>query len=714
MLPGQGVRRPISVLSPEFVPAGLKKPLSEKAEDARSSLEGLWEEILSDREDLPRVSVRMDRFFSGSRSFPSADGPVSLPFTDQIFLQSKGHLSDSKASSENSRSKSEKKEEDSPKAGDSGDSGGKGPSGDPSALGEPSYDYERMFDLSRKILTRPQARKFLKEAFQEELEVSPEVQKEYALPEKIKEMSESQFMALLQYNPQHWHLLEQYLKEMSKMDEESPRAQEARTEWRKTFRELIRDEKLKEKLKKLNDPTEPLVLEWPNGTPGYTNVQLYANHRTYQNGQWTPAADLKKVVIDFIQGAQSKIIMNFYDFDRMEVADELVKKSEEGVDVTVGIDQGVIEERPEVKAVFERLKSQKKIRVHAVKSVGLNHQKIIVRDWDNPKKAKTLFSSGNLTQSCIGPEGDLVDVKPTPRISVPNANHIITLDGYLAALTAADNLIKTLDPDYQLEGRQYPLGGAFKIFGPSKSKNAQAPYLILAFSPKGGLGDINRDITRRLILETRGPIRMLQFAFSSESIGEALIERARLETSEGNSFDFKSVGDGPFAVRPWSVFLRLIGYELKEEKDFKEYVKSKENPLLKILGKEAYESLVRNIRIAPPVYREHTFKTEEGALKVNAKLHHKAMVSGDFVIAGTSFNFSENANTNNEQFLLFMDPDLAAGMTTVFDGLFMESKLSVEEEISRRNEFLSQGGKDDDWKDSESRSAEKQAGRPRK
>jgi hypothetical protein len=31
-------------------------------------------------------------------------------------------------------------------------------------------------------------------------------------------------------------------------------------------------------------------------------------------------------------------------------------------------------------------------------------------DWDLPSKAKVLFSSGNLTQSCLNPNGDLAGV----------------------------------------------------------------------------------------------------------------------------------------------------------------------------------------------------------------------------------------------------------------------------------------------------------------
>lgn len=585
-------------------------------------------------------------------------------------------------------------------------------------LSAPSSDFARIFEMARRILTRPAARKFLREIFKDELVITDEMREKFELPddmEKIKEVSQSQLMLILQHNAGRFEVIEKYLGEMEKADEKGNEKalSEKSAEWRAFFRDLIKDEKLSSAFKKLNDPLSPMRLELEGGGAGYRNVQLYANHESLAEGRKTPPADLKKVVLDFIAAAETELMLNVFDFDLMEIADALVAKAEAGVKVTVGIDwKNSALKRPEVQAVVQRLtglsdekfkkalaeggliESRKNLSVRLVDSVGLNHQKMIAVDWNDEQKAKALFSSGNLTQSCIGKEGDLKDVENRPDYSIPNANHIVTMDSWLAAQTAADNMTKTLV--YGLKGNEYPLGGAFKIFGEKPTGAAEAPYIVLTFSPKGGLGDINRDLTRRLILETRGPLRVMQFAASAQSFLEALYERAKREMAEGLAFDLKGLFDAPFALRPWSVPLALSGYEFHEDKEPKEYVPAKVNRLREILG-AAFDAVLKNIRIPPSQYRTHQYAMPDGAARqVNAKLHHKVLISGGYAILGTSFNFSENANHNQEQFLLTNEPVLVAAMTAAFDGLFALSPTSLVDKALSRNEWFKTGAAGDD------------------
>ncbi len=570
-----------------------------------------------------------------------------------------------------------------------------------------SYDYGRMFDLARRVLSRPEARQFIKEVFKEELTVSDEDQSKYNLPDKIKEISESQFMLLLQYNPKYWPLIDKYLASVPAASE-SKATEEKRAKWRAAFRDLVKKDEIGETFKRLNDPVNPLHLQLAGDAPAYGGAKLYANHQTVLDGQVSPPADLKRVLLEFIASAKGELMFNVFDFDLPDVADALIAAAERGVKVTGGIDKGNVDGRPEVKAVFDKLSGHKHIKIVAVDSVGLNHQKIVLRDWSDEKLAASLFSSGNFTQSCIGPEGDLKNIKPTPAVSVPNANHMVTLEGYLPAQIAANNLIKTLE--FGLRGNAYPLGGAFKVTGPAAAGAAQAPQLVIAFSPKGGLGDINRDILRRLIVGTRGIIRMLQFAFSSQTVLEALIERARLEIKEGNAFDFKSVGDTPFSMRPWAVFLAMAGKALLE--DTKQYVDLKENPLKDIMGAEAYEAMLKDIRVAPKEYGNNRFTDSDGAVReANAKLHHKSLISGPFTVFGTSFNFSENAEHNNEQILLTDDPAIRAAMLAVFDGFFRLSTRTLVEEAERRNRMTQEDRDADGRDDDESKHVEKESAR---
>ena len=561
------------------------------------------------------------------------------------------------------------------------------------ALEAPSYDYDRMFDLSRRLLSGPQGprvRDFLRDAFAKELTLSPEQQEEFGLPDRIKEVSESQLMLLLQQNQAYWPLLETYLDEMSHVRAGSQHETEVRRVWRGRMRSLIRGERLKHDFQQLNDPLQPMALDQPDGRPGYEKARVFVDHRGWRDGHWTQPDDLVKVAVDFIKGAKKELMLNVFDFDLMEVADAIVEKAASGVPVTVGIDKRVIEQRPEVKAVYLKLKKAKNVSAVAVDAVGLNHQKMMSRDWSDPKAARVLLSSGNLTRSCLSPGGDLADRANRPRDAVPNANHMITLDSFPAAQAVADSLIKTLQ--LKLRGGDYPLAGAFKVSG-----SDPASFMALAFSPRGGLGEVNRDVIRRILLQTRGPIRMLQFAFSSEEVVAALLERARLEKAEGGSFDFKSVGDKPFAVAPWSAFLTLSGYRLVDQDGKKRYEPLENNPLRDLLGAQDYELLKQNIRVAPSRYSKHSFKSPDGDVAYDAKLHHKVLISGNVVIAGTSFNISSNAEGNNEQMIVFKDPEIVASLAAAFEGLYRQTSVSVEQEALKRNSRrISEGFTDED------------------
>jgi len=579
----------------------------------------------------------------------------------------------------------------------------------PLPAGKVSHDFAKMFAIAREVMRRPDSRKFLREVFKEELTLSEEQQKEFAIEGGVKDMSESQFMLLLQHNPALWPAVEAFLKAAKKEDKADP--DKADTEFeiatRAKFRELLADSRVNEVFRKFNDPLTPMNLELPGGKPGYRNAVVTANHQRIVDGKTIPAGDLKKALLDFIAGAEKELMFNVFDFDLMDVADALIARAKDGVIITGGIDASVIAERPDVKAVFDKLNKAKGVTIRAVDSVGLNHQKVMVRDFNDEKKAKALFSSGNFTQSCVGPEGDLKDLpaEKRPKHSIPNANHMLVLDSFLLAQVAANSLTKTLV--YGLRGNEYPLDGAYRVHGDD------GQWIILSFSPRGGMGDVNRDMTRRLITTTKGPLRLMQFAFSSSAVRDAIIERAKIE---GSDFDLKAVGDTPFAVRPWSVFLELAGWILNEpEGGMKEYVEAADNALREVLGAKRYEAIRANLRVGPRSYKNHVYKPEEGpAIQYNAKIHHKVVISGDYAVLGTSFNFSEAANSNQEQFLVTSDKALVAAMTEIFDGLFALATTGIVEEIVRRNEMFKRNEAENEGGDEQYDHVDKEARRSRK
>ncbi|MBV2168978.1 MAG: hypothetical protein KUL82_09740 [Bdellovibrio sp.] len=541
-----------------------------------------------------------------------------------------------------------------------------------------SYDYPKIFDTTYKVMTNKDLYKALNEA----------------LIQQKTPLTQSQIVFILQNKPEYIPLVEQALSRMAVSQSESP---EAYAEFLKTvkteLKSLVQSPEFLKQIENYASPTNPALLTLPGDAPGYRAMRLFVNHPHLQNptdpqSKVLPGDDLRQVVVDFIAGAEQEIWYNVFDFDLQVVAEALKNQHlKKNVKVHGGIDAGTIAARSEVKAIFDSLASLESanFKTVAVNSVGLNHQKIIVRDPFGPRAA-VLFLSGNFTQSCIGPEGDLVQLPPEKRpvYSIPNANHALIILGSLPAQVTQAELRKTLE--FKIRGQsQYPIGGSFKIFG-NKQGAKEAPYIILSFSPKGGDGDVNKSIFVPLIQNTQGPIEAVHFAFSSKQIQEALYQRAKRDMDERGRFEFRSVGDTPFALREWSVFLSLSG--LKKDLPTGKYYVDAEAPILQALGSLGVTNLQQNIRTAPEVYGERHFRLEDGtALKTTSKIHHKVFIFPEesLAVLGTSFNPSENAESNNEQILIVKDKRIVQQARGFFYYLFNNSQKSVTQEANRRN-----------------------------
>jgi len=82
-------------------------------------------------------------------------------------------------------------------------------------------------------------------------------------------------------------------------------------------------------------------------------------------------------------------------------------------------------------------------------------------------------------------------------------------------------------------------------------------------------------------------------------------------------------------------------------------------------SEEEFEAFRSKILVSPKEYSEHTFQVTDGkAIKYNAKVHHKIILSGPSVTLGTTFNVTENALNNNEQIAIFTNDKTATDMTT--------------------------------------------------
>lgn len=468
------------------------------------------------------------------------------------------------------------------------------------------------------------------------------------------------------------------------------------------------------------DTTKSVRLIPPAGQSGYEDLKIFVSHSFQQGDKRRPADDLVEVLKQEIRRAKKEIILNVYEFDLEDLANELVRAARDRkIAIRVGVDAKPLKEKPGQRAIVEKLRSGG-VQVVEVNSSGINHQKMIAMDWTDPKLARAVFSSGNFTHSCLDPLGDLYRVKPHPPQSIPNANHLITMKSWLAANLIYHELTKTFSSELGLRGRTYPMTGAYQITGPGIDPQTLEAYpensFVISFTPGGGYrdsngGGVNRNILAYLVEKVEGPVRMVQFAYSSEAISRALLARAEraiqmsaiddLKTEIEASpvavakaqvaraeraielFDFKSVGETPFAMQDWSQFLKMSGLQRTADGKFLE---DPLNPWAKSLGSDRLHALRKNIRVAPASYGNTRLKAGDNVYQVSAKIHHKIMSVGNFAVVGTSFNFSEGAEKNNEQVLVFHDPAMAEVVRGITDEFFKQSPRSVFEEAERRNE----------------------------
>jgi hypothetical protein len=552
-------------------------------------------------------------------------------------------------------------------------------------------DFARILETATRVQTYKPLYDFLNTRLESLLEITPEQQLKFGWPAKAKGLSESQIVAILERSPRLLGLLDFYFQVVEVNPDDTESKEKIKAELEKTFSS---DADFITNLKKLADPTVAYPIMKYKGKYAVTSVEPYVNHPILlnENGKMVekPASDLKQLVKTFIRDSKTEIWANFFDFDLMDVAEEFGKKAQNNVEVHLGIDKGVIEQRPEVQKVvsyFEGL-GLSKLQLTKVSAVGLNHMKIIVRDPGTPNAA-ILLLSGNLTQSCIGPEGDLVGVPENlrPKESVPNANHAILVKGDAPAIFTRHHLRKVL-----LSGMRgqsgFPVGGAYKFFETSSlTAKVKDPWMILSFSPNGGMGDINTDILKQVILTTTGPIRFLQFAFSSPMFPPALAMRVQRDRAAGlpNPADFGGLGDSIFAMRDFSVFLSIGGLQM--DKETKVYSPAS-NALVDILTDAELLTIQRQTYVAPNFYGERTMNINGVSYKISSKIHHKVMIVPDYsiAVAGTSFNFSMNAESNNEQIAIFRNEKVANAMMGALNYLERESKVTVSDLAQTRND----------------------------
>lgn len=509
---------------------------------------------------------------------------------------------------------------------------------------------------------------------------------------------------------------------------------------------IIIDPKVMRKLISKESHDQPLIvfdMSEENGVKkikrvGYERMDFFSNHPRYENpddvnSKIIPADNHKQVMIDLVNQSQNgdKLYFNFYDFDIKELAEALIQAKSRGVQVLGGVDGKVYQAKESVRVIIDDLNAHD-VQVEKVDSVGLNHQKILVLKSQRGQ-SKTLFSSGNATQSCSGAEGDLASVPPElrPEHAIPNPNNMVLVSGEIPAVIALSEIKKNLV--YKLRGQsEFPIGGAFQLMGPWDPELRSRDSMLIAFSPNGGLGNIGKDIYSKVFRAGQDTMEGAFFSFSSKDNLDQLFESifriiAIRRAQNLPAMDIlKFVGDSQFALREFSNLLTLSGFKMVDYDPLNPFKASTttpqnidpENPLIKptitetkkvyikdnsdkrlkklksLLTKEEWQNWLDNIRVSPNWFMGGKVNYQGVDYPWQVKLHDKVIILPDQNISnpGSSINFSEAGESNQEQVIIVnsrrITTQMRGAVRYLFDYLAGKDN-SVAREILRRNKKFS-------------------------
>lgn len=565
-----------------------------------------------------------------------------------------------------------------------------------------SFDYLKMFDIARQTLVgRPLVKKFLKDAFEELLIVDENLQAQFGFKEKVKEMSMAQFILLLSYYPELWPTIELYLKKVpAEVDLSDEKQKDLRKQFREELKTFFADNAVVERMAKLNNPTEAVMLETPDDKPGIKEQEIYFNHHVHIKGKTIEAVDLSELWVKALDATEKEYMINAFEFDLVNIAEAAIRAHKRGVKGIIGIDKNMVEGKdakvsengiPVSKDIYNMLKKAG-VEVVLVDSVGLNHQKFGAFDWTNQDKATVISSSGNLTRSCSGPQGDLTGVdtlnSKDKELGIPNANHTIVVKSALLAAVAHNSLYQTLV--MKLKGSQdnaetgtkgYPLLGAFQI----KSKEG---WVVFTATPGGSIGNPNKDMFARMLWHARDHVAtIIAFALSSADVEETLFKVAEYKVQNGKEFMLNAVLDKPFALANWSVALKILALKVNETTRVIE--QDKDSRWRKLLGDEGIAKLQKTIFVGPAFYKERAVKLKNGETKNSgAKIHHKVMQVGPYSTVGSSFNASNAATSNQEVVMVWKSKYFADHVLGALEGLKRHTRTTVARMAEIKNGYL--------------------------
>lgn len=322
-------------------------------------------------------------------------------------------------------------------------------------------------------------------------------------------------------------------------------------------------------------------------TPDWWQVYFTDPGQINSAPQWEES--LGAVIVDMIEGAERSIYIAGFEFNLTPVAEALIKAQQRGVDVRWVTDDeyGLGVDEDPGRGQFAMLKMAG-IQVRNDARTGLMHNKFMVIDGKRVWTGSTNFTSNGIFRN--------------------NNNTIVIHDAALARI-------------YETEFIEMWAGD----YGPNSATNTDRQYVDIHGTPVQVLFGPEDDVIAwlvPLVEQAQNNIRFMAFAFTDDTLGEALVERSQA------GVDVRGI----FETRGSETEFSEMGYLLCE-----------------------------GIRIR-----------QDGN---PGTFHHKVIVVDDRYILTGSFNFSNNANTkNDENALMIANPEIARQYLEEFNRRWLEAK----------------------------------------
>ncbi len=358
--------------------------------------------------------------------------------------------------------------------------------------------------------------------------------------------------------------------------------------------------------------------------------------------------DLEQLIVTAIEQSTQTVDVAVQALNLPKIAEALVKSSRRGVQVRLILEDQYAKIEAEQAEALTLLKTNQVQQIDDTadgsKGSGLMHHKFLIIDgrW-------VLVGSANLTFSGVHGDADNLE-------SRGNANVFLKIDSSAIAqhFTREFNLMwgdgPAAKPDSQF--------GLKKPFRPEQTVALPTGTLTLQFSPTSSKLPWEQSVNgliARTIDQAHSSIDLSLFVFSEQRIAD------QLETEVKDGVALRTLIDPGFVYRSYSEALDMLGTSLPDQRC---KIEAQNRP---------WQSAIASVG--------------SPQLPEGDKLHHKfALLDRKTVIVGSQ-NWSDAANTKNDETLLVIrNPTVAAHFEREFERLYRQPHLGNTPLLQRKVE----------------------------